>query len=82
MGRRRDLTANPVQLLQYFFGDVIFVSIDVEAGRNIRSNFTLGPMSQMGIATLDTRQINQIGSNIISSQHLVSGGTVYLHQLE
>jgi hypothetical protein len=77
MGRHCDTFASATQLLQYFLSDVIFVSIDVQAGRNIQSNFKLGPMSQMGIATLDTRQITQTGSNIISSQHLVSGDPLY-----
>jgi hypothetical protein len=58
--RGRDFFTDAKQLLGYFIDDVIFVSIDVEAARNIRSNFTLRPMTQMGIATLDIREINQI----------------------
>lgn len=57
MGCHCDLSANAQQLLEYLMDDVIIVSIDFEAGRSTRSDFTLGPKNQMGITILDMRQI-------------------------
>lgn len=63
----------------------LLLSIDFEGNNNIRSGFTTGEECQMGIATLDTRDLQKDSlspsKDLIKTYNYVSGSSQYINQV-
>ncbi|KAI0968264.1 hypothetical protein F4678DRAFT_482221 [Xylaria arbuscula] len=79
--KRPTISKNGLQILREALGsDFILVSIDFENTNNIRSGFTRSKDCQVGLATLDTRDLQRDDSlpeDLITTYNFITGSADY-----